>query len=635
MGIFNRALFASGWVVGGCFVFFALMNGLVQAQTVLPNVVVTATREPQPLARVAADVLVIDAQRIQASSADSLEDLLQREAGLQLSRNGGPGQNAGVLLRGAGAGSTVVLIDGVRVGSATLGQVQLENLALAQIERIEVLRGPGSSLYGADAVGGVVQIFTRQAESGALNARAHAALGSRASFETSLGLAGTQGLWNYTLALASEGSEGVSALRPGDAFGNYNPDADGFKRHSILIKLGHSPAAGQRLGLMWQASHLRSQYDDSEYLAANAFAQDARPDFVNRLKNEVLALHYETPLSANWTTRLQLAHSSDDSLSGASAKQRYRTQREQLTWQNAWSPQAGQQLVTVLEGLAETAKADVYAQDHQRRNQAAALGYTGQFGVQTLQADVRHDHNSVYGNNTTGRLGWAADLGAGWRLRALAGSTFRAPSFNELYYPGYGVSTVTAERGKSLELGLNWRADDNEMSATIYQNRVRNLITYEPNPTPPNCPPGPAYQYGCARNVGNALMQGATLGGVHHAGRWRFAGTVDFLNAKNSDTEQRLPRRAAHQTSLSVDYEQGRWRHGLALLAVGSRPESGQQLGAYETLNLQTRWQWAPQWQLQAKLLNATQRQFEPALGYQAPGRQAWFGVRYEPKELL
>jgi outer membrane receptor protein involved in Fe transport len=139
-----------------------LCNAAAAADSTLDPVVVSGTREPETLGRSASDIVVIDNATIRTTTADSVEDLVRRVAGMQVVRNGGPGQNSGFFIRGASTNSTVVLVDGVRVGSATLGQAEFEALSLAQIDRIEVLRGPASSLYGADAVGGVVQIFTRR-----------------------------------------------------------------------------------------------------------------------------------------------------------------------------------------------------------------------------------------------------------------------------------------------------------------------------------------------------------------------------------------------------------------------------------------------------------------------------------------
>jgi len=599
----------------------------VSSQTVLNPIVVSGSREPQPLDRVTADVVVIDAERIRASTADSVEDLLRREAGVQLSRTGGPGQSASVFIRGGSSANTVVLVDGVRVGSATLGQVEFESLSLSQIDRIEVLRGPGSSLYGADAVGGVVQIFTRLGE-GEPRVTAHAAIGGYHSYELQAGVSGAQGGFDYAASLGRESSRGVSALKPGDQFGNYNPDDDGFKRDTAQAKLGFTPATGHRVGLNVVSSRLNAQYDATEF----GTGLGNTPDFRNKLDTDVIALDYRGVISPAWTTSALLSHNDDDLKSGGSVINRFRTKRDQVTWQNALKVGTDQQLVLALEHLGEKAHSDSFTDDVKRNNTAAVLGYTGGFGVHVVQADLRHDANSVYGGNTTGRLGWSMEVANNLRVRALAGTTFRAPSFNELYFPGFGVADIKPERGRSLELGINWRAGDSEASATVYQNRLRDLIFYETDRT--LCPTDPAYDFGCARNIGRARLQGATLSGAQRWGAWRVSGTVDFLDAKDTDTGARLTRRAAHQESLAADYGVGAWNAGAALLAVGARPDGTVTLASYVTLDLRARWRFNPQWQVEAKLLNATNREIEPARDYQSLGRQAWIGVRYDGKGL-
>ena len=613
-----------------CLAVLASLAAPSSAQTQLTPIVVTGSREPQPVDRLTADVVVIDAERIRASSADSVEDLLRREAGLQVSRNGGPGHTAGVFIRGAGSGNTVVLIDGVRIGSGTLGQVEFEALGLGQIERIEVLRGPGSSLYGADAVGGVIQIFTKRGE-GDPRFSANAAIGAYRSYQGGAGVSGATGDFDYAASLGREKSRGVSALKPGDQFKNYNPDDDGFTRDTGQFKLGFTPAAGHRIGLNVVEARLNAQYDGSEY-PPPSYKQDASPDFRNKLKTSVVSLDYRGVIAPNWTTSAQLAHNDDDLKSGGNTIGRFRTRRDQLTWQNALELGTEQQLVLAYEHLNEKAESTAYLADEKRSNNAFVLGYTGEFSANVLTADLRRDQNSVYGGETTGRLGWSTEVAAGLRLRALAGTTFRAPSFNELFYPGYGVPSVTPERGRSVELGLNWRGGDSEASATVYQNRVRDLIAYESDKT--FCPADPAYQYGCARNIGRARLQGATFSGAQGFGAFRVSGTVDFLDAKDLDTGKRLSRRAAHQESLALDYDLGAWRFGGALLAVGARPDGSVTLGSYATVDLSARWHFAPQWQLEAKLLNATDRQYEPARDYQPLGRQAWVGIRYDSKGL-
>jgi vitamin B12 transporter len=596
------------------------------AQTGLAPVVVVATREPQALDRIAADVVVIDAERIRDTGADTLEELLRREAGLQLSRNGGPGQNAALFIRGAAANGTVLLVDGVRVGSATLGQAEFEALGLAQIERIEVLRGPGSSLYGADAVGGVVQIFTRRG-AGAPGFGAHAAVGGYGSSEGDVSAGGALGVFDYAASLSRERSDGVSALRPNDLFGNFNPDRDGHARSSGQLKFGITPAAGHRVGASFFESRLNQQFDGSEFAPPN-FVQDASPDFRNRLVTRVGAIDYRGELGHGLATSLQLSRSDDDLKSGGNTIDRFVTRREQLTWQNAWKPDAGQQLVLAFERLEEKARSTSFLDAVARDNNGLVLGYSGQFGAQLLQADVRHDSNSQFGGVTTGRLGWSLEIVRGLRLRALAGSTFRAPSFNDLYFPGFGIAGLRPERGRSVELGLAWTQDASSASATIYRNRVRDLIGFEPDRS--FCPADPSYDFGCARNIGRARLQGASLAAAQRLGAWNLRATVDFLDATDESTGQRLARRAAHQESLGADYEAGAWSFGVAVLDVGARPDAGVQLGAYQTLDLQARWRIAPQWRLEAKLLNAADRRIEPLRDYQGLGRQAWLGLRYD-----
>jgi vitamin B12 transporter len=623
-------LAASGLSFFACSILLGATAPPAAAQAAFDPVVVTATREPQALARITADVVVIDRDTIQSTTADSVEDLLRREAGLQVSRNGGPGQSAGVMIRGANVSQTVVIIDGVRIGSATLGQAAFEGISLSEIDHIEVLRGPGSSLYGADAVGGVVQIFTRRGQEG-LRFGAHAAIGGYASNEGDLNVSGAQSGFDYAASLGHEKSDGVSALRPGDQFGNYNPDSDGYTRDTGQVRVGFTPTEGHRVGLNVIETHLNSQYDASEYPPPD-FTQDASPDFRNHLTNRIVALDYRGRINPAWTTTVQLSQDNEDLSSGGNIVSHFDTRRDQATWQNAWSLSPDHQFVAVIEQLQERAEADGYAAPVKRDNTALVLGYAGQFGRQSLQADLRYDDNSVYGNNTTGRLGWSIELAPGLRLRALAGTTFRAPSFNDLFYPDYGVATIKPEHGRSVEVGLNWQSGTTSASATVYQNQVRDLINYQPDRS--FCPADPSYDFGCASNVDRARLQGATLTAAQRWGGLHVSGTVDFLDAIDTDTGERLPRRAAHQESVAADYGVGPWSVGASLLDVGARPDSGVTLAGYATLDLRAHWRFAPQWRLEARLLNATNRSYEPARDYQPLGRQAWIGIRYESAGL-
>jgi len=616
-------------VLGTCIAALLAFPSLAQPTQLVP-VVVTGSREPQPLDRLVGDVAVIDATRIRDSSADSVEDLLRREGGIQLSRTGGPGQPAGVLLRGSSASSVVVLIDGVRIGSATLGQADLASLSLAAVERIEILRGPASSLYGADAVGGVVQIITRQG-AGAPKVMAHLAVGELQSSEADFSVAGAAAGWDYALGLGREASDGVSTLRPNDAFGNHNPDRDGFTRTHAQLRGGLSLAPGHRIGANLVESRVRLQYDASEFLPPN-FTQDATPDCRSRFNTRVAAIDYRGTLSSAWTHTVQMAQQRDDLVSGANVLDSFETERRQLSWQSAWTFAPGQQWVGALERLNEAVQSSSYAGGQERSNTAVVLGYTGAFGAHKLQVDVRHDRNAVYGNVDTGKLGWAMDVVPGLTLRAVAGTAFRGVSFNDLYFPGYGVPTVQPERSRSIEIGLQWKDGEQAASATLYRNQVRDLIGYEPDRA--RCPADPAYDFGCAANVSSARLAGATFTAAQRLGDFGLRAALDFLDAKDRSTGQRLTRRAARQHSLALDWTGGPWSVDAALTGVGARPEGGSTLGAYETLDLQARYSVGPRWRVEARLLNALDRDYQPARDYQSIGRQAWIGVRYQGEGL-
>jgi vitamin B12 transporter len=596
-----------------------------QAQTSnLGPVVITGSREPMPLSRLVGDISVIDAEQIRNSSADSIEELLRRQGGIQLSRTGGAGQSASLFLRGNSASGTVVLIDGVRVGSATLGQTDLSSLSLAQVERIEILRGPGSSLYGSDAMGGVVQIFTKRGQ-GSPSFTAHAAVGSDASHVVDAAFDGSVGAFDFAASLSHEGSDGVSAVLPTDVFGRYNPDADGYKRTGASLRGGFTIAPGHRIGLSVLDNRLRSQFDSAEYNPPT-FTPDPSPDFRNRLNTRVVSADYRGVWSPQWVTSLQIATQRDALESGGSTMSRYDTDRQQVTAQAAWTPVAGHQLLGAVENLEEKVTANALAGVSKRRNNALVFGYTGKLDGHKLQADLRHDHNSASGNVDTGKIGWGYDLTPSLSVRAVAGTAFRAPSFNELYYPSYGVSTIRPERSRSVEVGAKWKEGDSSAGITVYENRMRDVINYEPDAT--KCPAG--YTFGCAANIDRAKLRGATIDASHKIGNFALHATIDFLDAKEATTGTRLIRRAAHQETFGVDWSSGPLSLGATLLDVGGRPESGRDLDAYQLLDLQARYKLDTHWQLEAKLLNATDRHYEPARDYQGTGRQVWIGVRFD-----
>ena len=587
------------------------------------SVVTVGSRLPTSAARLSADVVVLTGEDLRRMPTDNLADALQMAAGLNVSRTGGPGQPTSLLIRGASASSTLVIIDGVRVGSATLGQFDFATLGVAGIERVEVLRGPGSSLYGADAVGGVVLITTRGA--GGPTLRAQAGAGSLGSSEAALHTRGGSGPWELQLGAGRQASSGVSALRPGDRFGNHNPDADGYRRESVQGSLGWRIAEGHRLTGSALQTRLFSRYDASEFAPPN-FEQDAKPDFITRTNTEAARLGYEGR-AGSWNWRLHAGTSLDDSRSGGRQIASFRSDRREAGAQLAWSPSPLHEWVLAWDQLSEQASATDFVGKPARDNNAVTMAYSGRFAGVQLQAEGREDRNSVYGSHRTARSGLRWDLDGSTALRLVGASTFRAPSFNDLFYPGYGVPQIQPEEGRSVELGLSRQSRALQWQAIAWRNRVRNLIAYSAEAS--RCPASAAYAFGCAANIGRADLQGFTLethwGGQRPAWRWAY----DHVDARDADGRP-LPRRARHQVRLQTDHTVAGWQLGSAWLWQSERREGSAALRGGTRLDVQAVRAIATGWSLQLRLLNALDVDFEPARDYRAPGRQAWAGLRWE-----
>jgi vitamin B12 transporter len=263
-----------------------------------------------------------------------------------------------------------------------------------------------------------------------------------------------------------------------------------------------------------------------------------------------------------------------------------------------------------------------------RRNRAVALEATGSQGAWAWQADARRDDASDHDAVTSGRVGGSVKLGAGWRLRALTGNSFRAPSFNDLYFPGYGVPGLKAERGRSVEAGAGWQGEATELTITTWRNRVDDLVAYEPDAA--RCPADPAYAFGCAANVAKARLSGTTLAASHRAGPWQWRAQLDALRARDGLTGAKLPRRAEAQATLAADWRTGDWTFGASVVHLGERPDGGLDLEAETTLDLAATWRLAPGWRLSARLDNVTDETRVPARDYQGLGRQAWLVLRWE-----
>ncbi|MEW5967128.1 MAG: TonB-dependent receptor [Pseudomonadota bacterium] len=574
------------------------------------TIVVTPTRVAAPLDTLVGDVTVITAEQIVRAGQTSLLELLQAQPGIEMTQEGGPGANASLRIRGGNSGHTLVLVDGLRVGSATTGTTPLETLSLDQIERIEILRGPASSLYGADAVTGVVQIFTRQgrgapAVSGALGVGSHGRAQGRIRY------GGEAGATRFSVGAGLSRSDGgFSAARPG-TFG-YHADHDGHEKRSAQLHIEHALGARHQIGVAALANRDRVEYDAG---TADDYARNA----VNHL-----AAWWRGQLGEAWTSQLRLGlgqnHTQNFSL-GASTG-RFDTDQIQALWQNDFTLAAGT-LTASLERNRQDVDASTLFTRTRRTVDAGQLGYLVQWGPHTLQASLRHDDYSDFGGHTTGMLGYAYQFAAAWRASASVGTSFKAPTFNDMYWPVtaffQGNPNLRPERGRNAEVSLRYRDRGDWLGLTAYRNRVEDLIVYV---------------FPTMENVDRATLEGLTLDGGTQIAGMRVQASVDWQRTLNDATGNLLTYRARRHASLDVAKTLGRWELGATLVASSGRYTNAantQDLPGYARLDARVQYQMKPSWRVLLRVNNVLNAEYQLVRGYNTPGVNGLLALQYLP----
>lgn len=614
--ISNARLAALPLALAAAFPVLAHAQTSVQS---LADTVVTASRIATRADTLTSEVVVIEREEIDRSAGRTLLEVLERSASLQVSSNGGRGKLGSVFIRGTNPNHVLLLIDGVRYGSASAGTPIWENIPLDVIERIEVLKGPASTLYGADALGGVVQIFTRRGTKG-FAPNGSVTLGSHGYRELAAGLqaqAGQEGQVRYALGVSHTTDRGFSATNPAvdsPFFLTYDPDRDGFRQDALNASLDWQLANDWKLSAGVVYADGLTHLDDGPGV-------DARTS----LRSTVLRTGLEGKVLPAWTTRLNYSQSTDRSNALASASPYnlpglFETTQEQVLWQNDFQTSAGTLLVgaeTLLQKLSSSTAYDAT----RRRTNAVMLGLTGSAGAHSWQFNLRHDDNSQFGGSSTGYAGYGYQINSQWRAHAGYGTSFAAPSFNYLYYPGYSNPLLKPEEGKNAELGLDWTQGVHHAKLIRFDNRISNLISS----------PAPTY---LPVNVDKARIKGWTLGYDASLDALTVRASVDALDPRNALTGKVLQRRAKSQVTLGADYALGPWSLGGSLLSIGSRFDdvaNTLRLSGYTTADVRLGYALNKSWSLQAKLNNLSNRQYETARGYNQPGREMFVTLRYQP----
>lgn len=612
-GSLRRLASAAALLAGSALPALAAASPPAGDEAPAATVVVTAARVAERIDRTLAEVTVIERAAIEAAAGRTLAELLATVPGVQVWSHGGHGKAASVSLRGLDARHTLLLVDGVRHGSATLGVPNWDNLPLDAIERIEIVRGPLSGLYGSHAAGGVVQVFTRRGAPGFVP-QAQLTLGSLGYREVAAGARFGAGGFDGALRLQHREVDGFSATNPRVSFG-HNPDRDGFAQSSLSARLGAALGRWRAEVTLLEVRGL-NRYDDGPGVDARA-----------ELRTAAQGLTLDGPLAPGWRTTLRLARSADEHTTLASASPwttlgTIGTVQHQFAWEHQVATPLGSLLALAERVRQEVERPGVPFAVSERTTDGLALGLNGEAGALGWQASLRRDRNSQFGHATTGSLAWGLQLDPAWRATVSLGTSFVAPSFNQLYWPGAGNPDLRPERGQHRELALVWRQGSLSGRVAYFENRIRNLIAGWP----------PA-------NIARAEIDGVSASLDAALGAWTLAASLDSLDPVNAtpgaDFGKRLARRARASAGLSADWRGGGWTLGAALQAHGSRYDDAantQRLPGFATVDLRAERQLARDWALALRLNNAFDRDYETVLGYNQPGREGYVTLRWTPR---
>jgi vitamin B12 transporter len=582
--------------------------------TPLAPIVVTAQRGPQALADAIPQTTRFDRQNIEDSTAIDLPGLIARAPGAQIIRNGGPGSNATLMLRGGSSTQSLLLIDGVRVDSVSLGAAQLSQIPLAEIDHVEVVNGDVSALYGSGAMGGVVQVLTK--DGGAHPPRFHFSLGygSYHSQTQEAGVDGAldkEGKTTFSVEVSRYKTDGFSSIDPALAPGA-NPNANGYLNESVSAMLRHQFSDNWDAGVRFFQTYGNDSYD-------NAFGM---PTDINNLYSKVrqASVFANGKLTNGWTTHFIVAEGDDRAVAKTNGvyNNRFDTDNRQYTWQNDFKITPQQKIQVGYEHLDQRFESDIFATPDRHVNSFFA-GYTARFGASQIQANVRRDQYSDFGGANTYYLGYGFDFTEHWKVTASYSSAFRAPSFDDLFFPGSGNPSIRPERSRSVEAALQYASDSlGVLRLTAFQTRYTDLINYVSTQ---------GGLFFVAENVGRAKVQGLEGSWSGHVGKTDVRAALTVQNPVDEVTDTDLVRRARRFASFSANRTIGAWRVGGEWIVSSGRDDNGVKLGGYGLVNLRARYNITKAWYVSAQIENLFDKHYELAFPYNTPGRSAFVTI--------
>ncbi|HEX5340546.1 MAG TPA: TonB-dependent receptor [Gammaproteobacteria bacterium] len=584
-------------------------------------ITVTATRTALTADQEVAPIIVITAQQIQLSGAQDISALLQQYAGLDIASNGGPGQPSSLFLRGTNSNQTLVMINGVRINPASGSGAALANIRLTDIARIEIVKGPRAALYGSDAIGGVINIFTRQASEGT-HYGAQLGAGRYGSYQNAGHFEYGQNDSAFGISTSNYHSDGFPAVA-GTDFDNGNTDrtwnAHGRTRlGAVALKFTHWQSSGN--------TQFTSFSNDPPYALA-PFDEDYR--------NQITGLDVSTEFLPGWRSNLNLSHMLDrvdqsqaDPFNPGQSPDFVHTQRNVVDWQN-----------DIALGKYQLLSAGLYSEAQHAGSQSFGLGYDApdhinalylednlDLGAHRLVMAARNTHDQAFGDHITWNLDYGYALSKSTRLTAGAGTGFRAPSATERFGFG-GNPDLQPEASQNLELGLRQQLGaGQELTVSAFRNRLDNLIQYVVTPANLN---------GANENIARARIHGLEAEYRMTQPAWSWRSSVIFQRPENLDTGKLLLRRAERSLTTALDWHNDSTSFGVNLLATAPRHDLDFNTGApvadagYVLAGVSLRQQLGGGFAISGSVENLLDAHYQTAAGYNTAGRSLFVRLEY------
>ncbi len=551
-------------------------------QVELDKIVVTATRTPTKTSNVIAQTRVIDKEELQRYRGQNVTDVLKNQPGINITQSGGMGTASNFYMRGFDSKQVLVIIDGIRYGSISLGSPSLNLLSADQIDRIEILYGAsGSSIYGSDAMGGVIQIFTKGNNVEQSNVSTTVGYGSNNHYQVGITGQLKNDTSSLSLGVSRNETDGFNAIANSGSY-DFNADDDGFKSTNASLALQHKLSDSLSAGLSALYTDSTTDIDS----AGNAFP-NAYSDQKNGSANAYL--QYRTPLTVS---KLSYGQSIDKSTSHDANSINYQegshydTTQEQARLETSINAQPGTIIVgaewlsqkldasDVLDfsGYPDPAVQTPYDPED-RTVKSAFVGYQLSESYYDLQANYRVDDNSQYGNESTYNLGAAIHPMAGMRIGANYATGFRAPTFNDLYWPGFSNPNLKPERTENTEVFVEYANDMQTSRLTGYHTDAEDLIAN-------------------ATNISEAKIKGLSLTSDWNMDAFIFGLGYDYLDAKDKTANstsynQQLAYRPKNSGMVYVGYQQPTFDVRLEAKHTDDRSTAeNNKLDSYTLLNL-------------------------------------------------